>query len=227
MKVTFDHKQQLNQEISTYYFQKPITFHYTAGQFIELSLPIGDTAKQNNRWFTLSSSPTETFLSITTRHPKQLSSFKQQLSSLQPGQTVDMSQAMGDFVLPKDLSIPIIFVAAGIGVTPIRSMSQHVLDTHQKRTITTLYIVRDKSDACFTDTLELASSNFHLIDSSSPQDITALTELLKQYVQPHDSSRVYLSGPESLVEMVDHALITDGFAREHIQTDFFPGYKQL
>ena len=67
---------------------------YTAGRFIELTLE-----GHGKHWFTLSSSPLEHDLCITTS--ANGSAFKKALFGLQTGAAVEISQPMGDFVLPK------------------------------------------------------------------------------------------------------------------------------
>ena len=56
---------------------------------------------------------------------------------------------MGDFVLPKDTTLPLVFVAGGIGVTPIRSMVKWLTDTDQKRTIHVIYAARSLPEIAF------------------------------------------------------------------------------
>lgn len=56
---------QRTPEIKNIRFEKPPGFNYLAGQYIFITL--GDDPDQMTKHFTLSSSPTESFLEITKR----------------------------------------------------------------------------------------------------------------------------------------------------------------
>jgi ferredoxin-NADP reductase len=227
MEVVFDHKQKLNSEITSYFFVPSKPLHYIAGQFIELTLPIAGNASEKNRWFTLSSSPTEKLLSITTRHPRDLSNFKKHLAKMKPGDVAHMSQAMGDFVLPKDPQIPLVFVAAGIGITPMRSMLASQIESRQKRHINTLYFVKSHADACFVDLLKSTSTTLDIIVTKSKNSISSMIENIHDYSSTNGFEHVYLSGPEPLVENLSNHLSNEGYRDYRLHTDFFPGYNHI
>src|SRR4051812_20265352 len=112
MNVTLERIEELRPHIRTYYFKAGQPVHYTAGQYIDLRVPHDNPDDRGeSRQFTLSSSPTEQLLAITTKLAAGRSStFKQALWALQPGAVLQMSEPIGDFVLPKDPSIPLIFI---------------------------------------------------------------------------------------------------------------------
>lgn len=49
------------------------------------------------------------------------SEFKQQISELKPGDTIEFFKTKGEFVLSPEMS-DVVFIAGGIGITPIRSL---------------------------------------------------------------------------------------------------------
>src|SRR5579862_735458 len=117
MKVRLDHTNQEAANITTFWFKPLQQLTYTAGQYIELTLPHDRPDDRGiKRWFTLSSAPGGDLVSITTKFAGEKSStFKRSLFGLSPGAELHMSEASGDFVLPKDSSIPLVLVAGGIG----------------------------------------------------------------------------------------------------------------
>src|SRR5690348_14324223 len=143
MNVVFDHSEPTAANIRTFWFKPERPVQYTAGQFTELYLPHDNADNRGQRrWFTVSSSPTDAMLSITTKYAgDQSSTFKKTLFSLKDGTPLKLADPMGDFVLPKDKTIPLVFVAGGIGVTPMHSMIKYLNDTHEKRTIHLIYAV--------------------------------------------------------------------------------------
>src|SRR5882724_8480449 len=124
MKVALDHVEDIAEHIKTFWFTPEQPTRYVAGQYTELYLPHDNPDNRGEKhWFTLSSSPTNSLVSITSKFsPNNGSTFKRTLLQLPLGTQVTMAAPMGDFVLPKDKSIPLVFVAGGIGVTPMHSI---------------------------------------------------------------------------------------------------------
>ena len=220
MKVRLVKKQPISGNITSFYFEPEAPLRYVAGQYIELFIPHSNPDKRKeHRWFTLSSSPTEDLLTITTRliTPKK-SSFKNALNKLNIGDEIKMLPPMGDFVLPKDESLPLIFVAKGIGVTPFRSMLKYLNDTHKKRSIKVIYAVNDASDAIFKDIIKPASSEFTVhIGNLGSKELLDYSGEIKDEV-------IFMAGPEKMVESLQNDLLRQGVNPAQIRTDFFHNY---
>src|ERR1035437_6534264 len=110
MKAVLTRRHHESDNIISFWFEPEKPMNYLAGQFIEINLPHPSSDDRGvKRWFTLSSSPSDApLVSITTKFNDKSSSFKAALKNLKPGDMVDMSEPMGDFVLPKDPSIPLV-----------------------------------------------------------------------------------------------------------------------
>ncbi len=232
MKVTFDHSKDEAPGIKTFYFKPEGSFHYTAGQFIQLTLPHDNPDERGTkRWFTLSSSPTEPFLSITTRiAPKNGSSFKRTLLALQPKQPVHMTDAMGDFVLPKDKDQELVFVAGGIGITPIRSMVKWLNDNKESRSMVLIHAVSQPDDLVFKTLFEQSSVIYLPQIMETPvQWVTSSKETMDtakiaQLAFGLKGKLIYIAGPEPMVEKLNNDLLFNGIPNHQIVTDFYPGY---
>jgi glycine betaine catabolism B len=154
MRVKYVKSEPVAKNIISFYFEPEKRPQHIAGQFIELKIPHeGKDKRGDKRWFTLSSSPEDKYLSITTKFTdakaSQNSSFKNELLKLKPGTELYMAAPMGDFVLPKNSEIPLLFVAGGIGVTPFHSIIKYISDTGEKRNITLLYAARSGKEIAF------------------------------------------------------------------------------
>jgi glycine betaine catabolism B len=100
---------------------------YTAGQYAFFDIGgVHNDPKGPVRHFTISSSPTEEFVMITTRIRD--TPYKKRLSSLEEGTNVKVRGPQGKFVLHEDYSKTAVFLSGGIGVTPFRSMIKYVTD---------------------------------------------------------------------------------------------------
>ncbi len=94
---------------------------WVAGQFQAYRLPqVGGTDEENERWFTISSAPVEGTINISTRI--SASPFEKALNSLKPGDEITTHGLGGKFVWEEDDENPVVLVAAGIGITPFRSI---------------------------------------------------------------------------------------------------------
>ncbi len=234
MKVSFDHSQKETDDITSYFFNSRQPVNYTAGQFIELTLPHNSPDNRGiKRWFTLSSSPTQQLLSITTQiADSNGSSFKKALQNLESGVELAMSEPMGDFVLPKIIQTPLIFVAGGIGITPFHSIFTWLNDVHESRPIKFIYAVESEDEIIFQPLLEKA--NIHatmVIENPSPAWGGEQGELSAEMVlgleQPSDNTLIYISGPEIMLEKLALQLQKSNVHRRQIVTDFFPGYRNI
>jgi ferredoxin-NADP reductase len=232
MKATFIRQQPENpaRSIITFWFQPEARLDQIAGQFVEITLSHNSPDERGHkRWYTLSNSPTDTpLISITTNLDKNGSSFKQTLSQLRPGDQIIISEPMGDFVLPKDASIPLIFIAGGIGITPYHSIIKFLNDTGQNRNINLFYSVRTPRDLIYKEILESANLSPTIIcqkpDSSWQGETGYLSgQRIMDKAQPSPGSLFYISGPKSLVETIEKDLIRLGVNRTYLVTDAFSG----
>lgn len=232
MNATFDHSDQEASSIRTFWFKPEHKMDYVAGQYTELTLPHDHPDERGiKHWFTLSSAPGQDVVSITTKYAGdgKSSTFKRTLFELQPGVEVNLADAMGDFVLPKDASIPLVFVAGGIGITPYHSMLEWLANTDEKRAITFLYAVRVADEIVFRGTFERAGVQPTIIVSDASDDWTGERGQLNgsrilELAKPADNALIYVSGPEPMVEALEKDLTDQGFPHDRLVTDFFPGY---
>ena len=234
MQVTFEHSEAEAANIRTFYFRPERTVRYTAGQFIELTIPHPRPDERGiKHWFTLSSSPDHELLSITTKFAgDKSSSFKRALFSLKTGTKLHMSDPMGDFVLPKLIQTPLIFVAGGIGITPFHSMLEWLADVMETRPIKFLYGVTSEDEIIFQQTFDRANVHVTVVvanpSSSWGGERGPLSvELILGLEKPSDDTLIYISGPEQMVESLREDLLKHDVRKDQIVGDYFPGYEGI
>lgn len=234
MRVIFDHRVDEAANISTFYFKSEQPVRYTAGQFVELTLVHENPDDRGvRRKFTLSSSPTEPLLSITTKFPEQAgSSFKSALRALVPGTAVTISEPMGDFVLPKLIQTPLIFIAGGIGITPFRSIFSWLADTTEPRPIHFFYAVRSEDEIVFQPVLDRVGVQTTIVVSQPTaawggERGTMTAELILGLEKPTDETLVYISGPEPMVDDLSKDLLAAGLKTSQLVSDGFHNYDAI
>ncbi len=205
---------------------------YTPGQYTELAIPHDHPDDRGEKhWFTLSSAPGYDLVSITTKYAgdDKSSTFKRTLFSLQPGTEVALAEAMGDFVMPKDMSIPLIFVAGGIGITPFHSMAEWLADHHEQRSVTFIYGVNSENEIVFEPTFRKAGITPMVVVSGPSESWGGergrlSAEMILGLAKPAANALIYMSGPEPMIEALEKDVLARGVAKTQLVTDFFPGY---
>lgn len=233
MRVTFVRSHPEADNIRTFYFRPEKPAQYTAGQFAEWTLkhPKPDN-RGARRWFTISSSPTDGLVTITTKFAEKPSSFKKALRSLKPGDEILMSDAMGDFVLPKLIQTPLVFVAGGIGLTPFHSILSWLSTTKETRPIKVIYAVNNEDEIIFQETFDALDIHPTIVvsDPSSAwggERGQLSAELIMSLGEVSQDTLVYVSGPEPMVEQLEKDLKKAGLGKSQFVGDFFPNYQNI
>lgn len=231
MQNTLVHTHQENYNVRTIWFKPEYPVRYTAGQFIEMYLPHENLDERGvKHWFTLSSSPTDELISITTKDfGNKASSFKKTLFGLEAGAKINIVEPMGDFVLPKDKSIPLVFVAGGIGLTPYHSIIKWLTDTDEKRQIQILLAFNEPKDIIFEDLFRNYGAEVKIIVGHPSSGWKGLTGQLSadkiiELTGSPDGKQIYVSGPEPMVETLEKDLLENGIKKSQLVLDFFPNY---
>lgn len=231
MKATLEYIEDHSPTIKTFWFNPDKPVDNVAGQYTEVYLPHKNPDKRGQkRWFTIYSSPTEDLLAITTKITPKHSSFKQALLNLSQGMELQFTEPMGDFILPVDKSIPLVFVAGGIGVTPFRSIIKWLSDKDEKRDIQLLYASHDQSEFIEQKLFEQVPTKYIV---SQPSKVwTGLsgqltTERILNLAKFDKKTHVFLSGPEPMIEVLNKELVQSGQPKHQVITDYFPGYIEL
>lgn len=230
MQAFFVSSEPVAADITTFWFRPEERFEYLAGQITDVRLPHdhmddrGDT-----RWFTLSSAPTEPLLGISMRFPEPGSSYKRALRRLRPGEPVYFSEPIGDFVVPKNPAIPLLFVAGGIGIAGIRSLVKQLTDTGQQRRVELLYGVRTEDELAYTDLFaSYAMPQTILVSQPGTRwhgqtgHINAGHILAALHKEP--DLLVYLTGPKRMIVALLGELKQAGVPDYQLVIDYYPGY---
>ncbi len=210
-------------------------FSFRPGQYMEWTLPHqGSDARGNRRFFTVASSPNEDAVRLGVRFYEPMSSFKHALTELPKNGVLSASHVAGDFVLPTDAKKKLAFIAGGIGVTPFRSMVQHLVDTKDARPVTLLYSNKKASEIAYKDTFDAAAGTiglktvYALTDEPNPVPGTYRgmidRALIEREIPDYQERMFYISGPHGMVETFKKTLRDIGVSRLRIKTDYFPGF---
>lgn len=115
--------------------------------------------------------------------------------------------------------MPLVFVAAGLGITPVRSMIKWLHDTGQQRNIKLLFAT-SPDEIAFSELFNTYTLDFRPITQESRRKLAA--ESIHQHAG--NDALIYLSGPEELVETLYKQLKRLGIDPSRLVVDYFPGY---
>lgn len=234
MTVIFDHVEKTAHNIYSFWFKPVKPIEYIAGQYTQIHLAHDNADDRGDkRWFTLSSSPTDELVSITTKFAKSRpSSFKQTLRGLKPGTALQLADPMGDFVLPKDATIPLLFVAGGIGVTPMHSMVKFLHDRHESRKIHLVHSAQSPNELAWRTLFETSGVRYSPLVQDPAGDWkgetgTLTAERIAGWATEDKRQLIYVSGPELMIEQFVAELPELGIQKDRLVTDYFPGYSSV
>ena len=225
----------------SFFFQTDQEFSFKPGQYLEWTV-LHDNVDADGirRYFTIASASAEEGIEISVRFPSKPSSFKRRLLSMNLGEEIVASQLSGDFVMPKDKSKHLVFIAGGIGITPFKSMIQYLVENKEKRSITLFYSNRRPEDIAYFNFFNEIERDFKeeinlkmvyaLTDSeSAPENWTGYkgrldAEAILKNVPDYKDCVYYLSGPTAVVSSFKKLILDLGVKRGNIKTDYFPGF---
>lgn len=225
MKLNLVRRKTEVPGVESFIFATAEPLAWKAGQYLHYVLhhePTDD--RGSDRWFTVASAPFEKEVMITTRVAAEKgSSFKTALQELRTGESIEISEVEGDFVVD-DPAREHVFIAGGIGITPFYSILKEADHAGVKLNVTLLYANRG-TDIPFNEELQVMqknNSNLTIHHIISPARIDE--ETIKKLVPDIGKPVFYVSGPEPMVKALAGTLQTMGVAPGHIKLDDFPGY---
>lgn len=218
-------------QTGTFYFERPAGFRFTAGQSIELSLPVSDAPESDRiHTFSICSAPYEDHVAITTR--LRDTPFKRALRLLKPEDTVEVEGPYGKFVVTPKTARPVVFLVGGVGITPAMSIiKEHARDSGLAR-FYVFYSNRTVAETPFLEQLnhlQAEHSGFSVIatmtaDASwSGEKERVSMEMVRRHLDPSQAS-FYTSGPPSMVQAMREMLEHHSVPRHRIWFESFSGY---
>ncbi len=226
---------------------------FLPGQYLTFALTIPGIDRQLTRCYSLSDSPGKPYYRCTIKKvppageglpPGQSSTYF--VDTIQPGDIVDVKAPRGKFYLDTEKPGPVVFLAGGVGITPVLSMLNTLLDLDQQREIRFFLAVKNSRQHMFRRYLETfrdcanrsaGHANIHvytvysapLSDDELGRDYDfrgrVTTELLNR-VLPSNNYDYFMCGPNPFMDALERGLQEWGVPKERIHLEAFGGPKR-
>ncbi|TWT61342.1 2Fe-2S iron-sulfur cluster-binding protein [Rubinisphaera italica] len=225
---------------------KPLP-RYLPGQFVTFRFQVPDPNKGQMksvvRCYSLSEAPREQYYRITVKRvpppartnipPGLISNYLH--DQVNVGDLLDLQAPRGEFSLDPANSKPVVLIGGGVGVTPVLSIANAILESETGNDVWFLYGVRCGEDHAMRDhlrQLEQKHENFHLhvrysqpgendlcerdYDTSGHIDINLIKSLVKV-----TNLDFYICGPPQMMDSIVTGLRDWGVAEDHIHREAF------
>ncbi len=239
MKLTLVEKKDEAEGTKSFFFKPEHPISYLAGQYFYYTIPTlkYPDPKGTTRHFTISSSPTEgENLRLTTR-VRQESGFKKTLDELPLSSELDGEGPNGTFILDESVKGPQVFLAGGIGITPVRSMLKYAVDKNLNIPLHLIYSNSTVEQITFRQELEEWAKTHPNIkidmtiskpeESKSPWNgiVGRIDDaLIAKLVPDFASSTFWVCGPPAMVDAMEEALEKLKVPQHQIKIEKFTGY---
>lgn len=203
---------------------------FSPGQFAWLNLSGSPMALEDHP-FSISSSPT--LLPRVEMTIKALGDFTATIPDIPIGKTAWIDGPFGAFTSDRYPDAEgLVFIAGGIGVTPIISMLRTLADREDRRPLWLFYANPDWEAVAFRDEIDALSTRLDLkvvhVIEEPPEDFAGEAGLLDRKIleanlpdQDRQGLHYFLCGPVPLTSAAEDALHDLGIPASHVRTELF------
>ena len=204
-----------------------LPFTFVPGQFLNVAFWIGGA--RMNRSYSISSSPTHReYVELTVRREPRGAVSRHIVDLLKVGDQIEVGGPVGRFTFTGTEADSIVLISAGVGITPMVSITRYLTERSWAGDIFFIYSCRTPADYMFANeiaALQRANPKLHVAVTVSKPEGTdwkglrgrITKELLTQTVPDLASRRIHLCGPPSMMDATKAILTELGVASDHSQ----------
>lgn len=209
-------------------------FRFYPGQWVDVHLTIDD--ESHNCCYSITSIPSShRCIEIAVKLAPELPFTRHLHQCSKAGDRIFISRAQGDIYLDNDIDGPFVFIAGGIGITPLYSMIRHLLAHKTHEPIVLLYSIATRDEFLFEDelkTLQEHHDNFRVITTVTREshinydgksNTGRISRDMLRSTQLPPRANYYLCGPppmvDAMVEMLDGLHKELDITSDHVHFD--------
>jgi len=207
------------------------SLHFQPGQFAWITAwktPFSDSEHP----FSISSSsekPQEIAFTI-----KDLGKFTSSIKQMQPGQKIYVDGAHGSFSMDRHPDAQkLVFIAGGIGITPVMSMLRSMADRGDKRPVKLFYNNRDWDSVTFREEIANIEKKIDLqviytlekpIQTWQGEQGYLTEDILRKYLTPDwidQRTEIFMCGPQIMMVIVEKQCQNLGYSDKQVHYELF------
>jgi len=203
-------------------------YPYQAGQYALVSIR---NSEEVARAYTLSSTPgLSPFLSITVRRIENGVGSNWLTREVKVGDQIWLSDPMGDFSCEKVIADKYLLAGGGSGITPIISMTRHLLAHRPEVDLTVIYSIHSPKDMIFKEEWQAIKAQYPHLKLHINASVNALdgfiagrisTGMINHFVPDMAERTVMVCGPEGYIETLQEAVQTLGGSADRFFVEKF------
>ncbi|MEV5039120.1 NO-inducible flavohemoprotein [Bacillus sp. AFS026049] len=213
---------------------------YHAGQYLTLKAEIPGEKYTHIRHYSLSDSPGKDYYRISVKREDAHGDAPSGIVSnylhrqLQVGDTLQFSAPAGDFELD-NTDLPVVLISGGIGITPLLSMLNTIIEKQPQRQVTFIHATRNSQTHAFKDHLQQIVNEHQHIKSfvvyGAPTEADRTSGHFDkegyvgldylQSIVPSKEANFYFCGPIPFMEAINEALNKWSVSKDRIHYEVF------
>lgn len=214
---------------------------FAPGQYVSVKMDIPGETYTHIRQYSLSDAPGKPYYRISVKREDAAQDRPAGIVSVylhehvQEGSTLVLSAPAGDFVLDQEDQRPVVLISGGVGVTPLMSMFNTLVESAPERKVTFIQAVQNSNVHAFKEyTEDVARKNRQVSVHWCYSDPTEEDRAAKAYhkeglvdldwlksIVPDPNASFYFCGPTPFMQAVHSALTEWGIPEEDIHFEFF------
>lgn len=217
---------------------------FKPGQYLTFMLNIPGHPRPVTRTYSVSSGPRSDHYRITVKRelaPPSRPDLPRGLSSnyfherVEPGTRLSVKAPRGDFYLDPQERAPVVLLSAGVGITPMMSMLEAIVEAGSERSIWFMHGTRNRRGqimGAFARRIATEHDNIRLhvcYSRPDPEDVLGrdydspghVTIDLVQRLLPHTDFDFYLCGPEPFMKALHDGLLAWSVPENRIHYEHF------
>jgi len=214
--------------VRTLSFEVPDWAGHRAGQHLDIRLT-ADDGYRAERSYSIASAPGEPVaITVERLDDGEVSPYLTQ--DVQPGDEIELRGPIGGYFVWDGGSVPLLLLAGGSGVVPLRAMLRHRSRVGSSVPVRLLYSVRSLPDVIYRPELSAEPDGVQVIYTLTRQQPPGWTGYARR-VDPAMIGEVawptaqaplaYVCGPTNFVEAVAADLVSLGYPPQRVKTERF------
>jgi len=209
----------VSEEIVSIHLSGPSLFHYVPGQFGFLRFS-GSNISAEPHPFTIASAPG--YNDTLQFYIKKSGDWTSEMPNISKGNPVVQGPyGLFSYTFREETQC-LVFIAAGIGITPMLSMLRDLTQRAEQPEIELIWSLRYRSEMFLQEEFReiqknIARCTIHIVYTREDNGRRITKELLTELLtaRPNDS-HIYICGPDKMMKSTRAALIDIGYPKKHI-----------